>query len=1284
MTTRTKMFLAPLFASLTLYAATGPAHALTWTTNGPDSGEVNAVFAPGTGYVYASVQDIGVYRSTDDGATWTLPVSNFGIVYGFAYAAPYLYAVTNGAEVFRSADSGSTWEPKGSGLTSGIQSIVIVGSSIYVASSTEGVGGVYRSDDDGDTWTLKATGLPAGVRVVSLAASGTTVYAALRHSSTGGVYRSDDGGDTWTPKNVGPPRTMVQTNALAVHGASLFYSSYQNEGVYRSDDGGDTWATANSGLPASASPSAIFSTGTSLFVHINSEGVFRSDDGGASWVEKANGFFAHGTFVGSGFTVDAGVLYMATPAGVYRSNDNGELWTRASTGMRGAKIAGLAYLESTLFALELGGIFRSTDLGASWIHSSTGLGSPRVQDMVSLGGELFVARVSGGAAGKPGVYRSADAGVTWTATTAIPSASSMLTVAVLGTTLFAGSEGDGAWKSDDSGGTWTQASAPPANLYSLVVAGASLYAGTADGVYRSDDGAASWVSIGPSGAVVKDTLVVGTDLYAATWAAGGEVQVTSDGGTTWLATDLPGKAYALAAHGSTVFVGANDVFRSDDAGATWVAQGLGIITAGLTVAGDTLFAGTQQVGGVFSASLLGPEVALSDTSVDAGSVDVGSPSTVTFDVTNTGNAPLSVSDIASDDAQFTVSPTTFTTAAAASETVTVTFTPTAAGAQSASITITHDAPGSPAIVAATGTGTIPPTTVAITSPTAAQVFPPGTTAVSLAVDIAAHTDKWAWQLDTPFPASGAAGGTQLPVATPATTIVGLTDGASVTVYVTLVDAAGDVLATPVEDSVAFSVDTLPTDYMQVLSGQGGPGQSVTIPIQIYDISTLGVVGIDFILSYDALLLTPDNDGAGVTTATVTGDVVPAGWSIQQHAQTAGQLVVSMASDFANSVTAAGTLAYVTFDVAAGATPGASTPLSLSGIEINEGAITATAVDGLFTVLSIVYGDVTGNGGFGSYDAAWVLEYVVNAGLVDPIIIQFPIEITPPVWATLPLTAEEAIEVADVDDDGTVGAMDASDILSKRVGLIDTFIAEGAPATSPSIAANAATYRLSGTTTPLRPGDVFTVSFDVDGMEALRAGELLLEYDASLVGLVDAALSADGGTSSSDRPLLVQRESAGQLSLAFASARPMDATHGVVDVTFQASRQVRESATGAVRASRVRVNRSTLRPGRSYGFDIEPYRFKLMSNYPNPFNPETWIPFELSADSDVVVTIYALDGRRVRALDLGARAMGEHTGRDATAYWNGRNDTGEAVASGLYVYELRAGDDRSVRRMLLMK
>ncbi len=93
---------------------------------------------------------------------------------------------------------------------------------------------------------------------------------------------------------------------------------------------------------------------------------------------------------------------------------------------------------------------------------------------------------------------------------------------------------------------------------------------------------------------------------------------------------------------------------------------------------------------------------------------------------------------------------------------------------------------------------------------------------------------------------------------------------------------------------------------------------------------------------------------------------------------------------------------------------------------------------------------------------------------------------------------------------------------------------------------------------------------------------------------------------------------------------------------------------------------------------------LLPNYPNPFNPETWIPFQLAESSRVTVTVYNAAGQTVRVLELGQLPAGTYHSRSKAAYWDGRNALGERVASGLYFYRIEAGSFSQLRRMVILK
>lgn len=100
--------------------------------------------------------------------------------------------------------------------------------------------------------------------------------------------------------------------------------------------------------------------------------------------------------------------------------------------------------------------------------------------------------------------------------------------------------------------------------------------------------------------------------------------------------------------------------------------------------------------------------------------------------------------------------------------------------------------------------------------------------------------------------------------------------------------------------------------------------------------------------------------------------------------------------------------------------------------------------------------------------------------------------------------------------------------------------------------------------------------------------------------------------------------------------------------------------------------------------LMPRETQLFTNYPNPFNPETWIPYQLAGAADVQIRIYATNGALVRTLDLGQQAPGIYQQRSRAAYWNGKNEIGEFVASGVYFYTLTAGDFTATRKMLIRK
>ena len=134
---------------------------------------------------------------------------------------------------------------------------------------------------------------------------------------------------------------------------------------------------------------------------------------------------------------------------------------------------------------------------------------------------------------------------------------------------------------------------------------------------------------------------------------------------------------------------------------------------------------------------------------------------------------------------------------------------------------------------------------------------------------------------------------------------------------------------------------------------------------------------------------------------------------------------------------------------------------------------------------------------------------------------------------------------------------------------------------------------------------------------------------------------------------------------------IDSSGGIASGPF-----VHEITLEGIRAALIKVQ---LRLGH-----IIPAQSALLQNYPNPFNPETWIPYHISIASPVVIRIHNASGRLVRTLNLGYRDAGIYVSRSRTAYWDGKNESGEAVANGIYFYTIQAGDYSATRKMTVAK
>ena len=333
----------------------------------------------------------------------------------------------------------------------------------------------------------------------------------------------------------------------------------------------------------------------------------------------------------------------------------------------------------------------------------------------------------------------------------------------------------------------------------------------------------------------------------------------------------------------------------------------------------------------------------------------------------------------------------------------------------------------------------------------------------------------------------------------------------------------------------------------------------------------------------------------------------------------------------------------------------------------------------------ILGDVSDDGEVTAYDASLVLRAVIGD-------IELPDEENYPCLI---------LDYADVSGDGTISALDAALILQYAVGLINTFPAAGvaSPAEGvggrnppPSRSERSLSRSVAeGGIVCLIPNSEFrnpksvTVPINVDDVVNILAGSFTLNYNPAMLKLIDvstASLTKDY--------TLVYNDREGQLRIAFSGVENHTGTGNLVNLKFEVLEELSESTTTPIVFERAQLNEL---PVSAHGGFVKliPDTIALLPNYPNPFNPDTWIPYQLPQAADVTIRIYKVTGRLIHTLSLGHQEAGFYRNRSNAAYWNGRNNMGEKVSSGIYFYNIRispigssGGNFTATRRMLLVK
>ncbi len=492
-----------------------------------------------------------------------------------------LYASAYRGGVFRSTDNGATWASVGLSEQINIPTLAVSGSDLYAGVS----GGVYRYSGTGPWVFLGNNGLPYEPYVSMIRAIGSALFAGAYP----GLYRSTDNGAHWTHADAGLTGYGLSVNDVVAADGFLFACT--NDNLYRSSDGGTTWSALGSALQ-SKEVKTIVPFGTDLFAAVAYDGVYRSTNMGASWTRVFKDSLVEYTDVRA-LTVSDMNIIVGTSNGMFSSENGGITWARVKAGLTTAYITVFAHNGTSLFCGTGGaGVFRATSTGTTWSQSSTGLVSSSVTAIGINGSTTFAGTDMGG------LYRSSDKGTTWIYC-GIPDVRIGAFV-VSGTTIFAGTS-NGIYRSTDNGVSWNAGDSAQMvlSVTSFAISDSLLFAGTNTGMYVSRDQGTSWVqsNSGLSNLYIQTVAVLNHVVFASSE----NLYVSYNNGVTWNSIMSYTPISALAVSGNDLLVGnaGYDVYRVRESGQTWTVEspgsGVGRIRS-LAVVGSNLFAGTDELG----------------------------------------------------------------------------------------------------------------------------------------------------------------------------------------------------------------------------------------------------------------------------------------------------------------------------------------------------------------------------------------------------------------------------------------------------------------------------------------------------------------------------------------------------------------------------------------------------------------------------------------------------------------------------------------------------------------
>ena len=546
---------------------------------GVDGGIIFSIYAvPSTNTVYCGSNGSGVFKSTNSGENWS--AANAGISdYGF-YPTCFTsvggtvfmgacYSLSYAGGMYRSTNDGASWQKINSGLNGNAKRInksISKGSDVYITTDS----GVYRSTNNGSNWLHITSSINPVPEADGIFFKGDSLYIGTSQ----GVYYSSGSFSSWTLANTGLP--LEATTSFAYYNGNL-YTTIFGDGVFVSSNNGANWVSANYNLTGTLlNLRCVYVFNNSLYVSCNGgifmlgsntwnsmsiglptdynyfywltstpgklitctygRAVYISSNNGASWNQKISGL-ASAYINAAKIVYFNNALYAASKnAGVFKSIDNGMNWFAVNNG-NALTCNNLYTFQNNIYSLTDNGVYYSSNGGTDWISSSGGLTGfdLRTYCMLKDGANFYIGTLNG-------VFKSTDNGQNWIATPYYSSQKTILSLAKVGNTIFAGTKhgNPSLAKSSDNGLTWTGmtfVNFQPEVFDIFVDTNNDIYLGTGHGVHRSTNLGANWTMLNNGlGAdpYVSSIARIGTNLFCTQVFGGRGLFRSADNGANWV------------------------------------------------------------------------------------------------------------------------------------------------------------------------------------------------------------------------------------------------------------------------------------------------------------------------------------------------------------------------------------------------------------------------------------------------------------------------------------------------------------------------------------------------------------------------------------------------------------------------------------------------------------------------------------------------------------------------------------------------------------------------------